>query len=298
MKIALDWTPNTNHTGFFVAQIKGFYAELGLTLDIIDPSTDNYQTTPAKKLEFGEVDLAIAPTESILSYRLKDRPAYFKAIAAILQEDLSAIATLPEIGRPRQLDGKIYGSYQARYEDHIVRQLIKNDGGEGNIKVVYPEKLGIWNTLLSGQVDATWIFRAWEGIEAEGQGVALNYHLLKDYGIDYGYSPVIVARAADLEDRADVIRAFLYATRRGFVFAQEHPGAAAEILHPYVPPHDRERIDLQRSQAFINPFYGNAENWGRMESERFRVFMDWLWEKGMLPEKIEADSVFTNALID
>jgi len=48
-----------------------------------------------------------------------------------------------------------YASYQARYEDHIVKQMIRNDGGNGDIQITYPDKLGIWNTLLQGKVDAT-----------------------------------------------------------------------------------------------------------------------------------------------
>ncbi|MFT5973166.1 MAG: ABC-type nitrate/sulfonate/bicarbonate transport system substrate-binding protein, partial [Cryomorphaceae bacterium] len=49
--LALDWTPNINHIGFFVALEKGFYKELGLEVEIIDPSADNYAVTPAKKVE-------------------------------------------------------------------------------------------------------------------------------------------------------------------------------------------------------------------------------------------------------
>ncbi|TIU56452.1 MAG: myristoyl transferase, partial [Mesorhizobium sp.] len=37
--VALDWTPNTNHVGLYVAQAKGFYAEAGLDVQIL-PYTD------------------------------------------------------------------------------------------------------------------------------------------------------------------------------------------------------------------------------------------------------------------
>ena len=47
--LALDWTPNINHIGFFVAREKGYYEEHGLNVNIIDPSIDNYTITPAKR---------------------------------------------------------------------------------------------------------------------------------------------------------------------------------------------------------------------------------------------------------
>ena len=33
----LDWVPNTNHTGIFVAEAKEFFTEAGLDVDIIQP---------------------------------------------------------------------------------------------------------------------------------------------------------------------------------------------------------------------------------------------------------------------
>ncbi len=62
--IALDWTPNSNHTGFLVAKELGFYKELGIEIDLLDPSIDDYEITPAKKLALGFVDFAIAPLEA------------------------------------------------------------------------------------------------------------------------------------------------------------------------------------------------------------------------------------------
>ena len=56
LRIALDWTPNVNHVGFFVAQEKGFYEEEEVDLTIISPLTDDYALTPAKKLELGQVE--------------------------------------------------------------------------------------------------------------------------------------------------------------------------------------------------------------------------------------------------
>lgn len=145
LKLALDWTPNTNHIGFFIAKELGFYKENGIELEILNPIDDNYQLTPGKKLELDIADFAIAPFETVISLNNKANQVQAIAIYAILQEDLSSIVSLKQsnINSPRFLDGKIYASYKARYEDHIVNEMIKNDGGEGKLKIIYPEKLGI-----------------------------------------------------------------------------------------------------------------------------------------------------------
>lgn len=50
VSVALDWTPNTNHTGFYVARNKGFYKEANLDVSILSPHLDEYKATPGKPL--------------------------------------------------------------------------------------------------------------------------------------------------------------------------------------------------------------------------------------------------------
>ncbi len=299
LRIALDWTPNTNHTGFFIALEKGFYKEQDIELEIISPLTDNYAITPAKRLENGEVDFAIVPSESMLSFYTKDQPMHIRAIAALLQQDMSAIVTLKSSGidRPSLLDSKTYASYKARYEDKIVEQMIRNDGGAGSIDVAYPAKLGIWNTLLSDEYSATWIFTNWEGVEAKNNKIELNYFRLADYGIPYGYSPVIAALETDVIANKDIYTKFISATRNGFLFATTAIDESVAILKKYVTEHDAEAIDLVQSQRETNVAYGTKESWGKMTTERWQDFINWLYDNKLIDERIDVSLLFTNNLI-
>ncbi|GAB3727196.1 ABC transporter substrate-binding protein [Hymenobacter agri] len=299
LRLALDWTPNTNHTGFFVAQELGFYTAAGLDVRLLSPATDDYATTPAKKLELGEVDFAVAPFESVISLNTKPARVRAVAIAALLQQDISSIATLTASGiaRPRDLDGRTYASYRARYEDAIVRQLVINDGGTGDFTVTYPDKLGIWNTLLTGAADATWIFDNWEGVEAHTQGVALRTFALADYGIPYGYSPVVMATAQGIEAHRAEYTAFVQATRQGFQFALSNLQEATDILRPHVPARDARLIDLATSQAAAAAAYGEASTWGTMEASRVDAFLDWLIAHGLETAAVRSLPLFTNSLL-
>lgn len=299
LKLALDWTPNTNHTGFFVAQELGYYAAHGVALAIRHPGQDNYATTPAKQVELGQADFAIAPFESVISLNTKAARVRAVAIAALLQQDISSIATLAGSGitLPRELDGRTYASYQARYEDAIVRQLIRNDGGQGNLTITYPEKLGIWNTLLTQAADATWIFDNWEGIEAETQHLALTKFALADYGIPYAYSPVIFATRENIDAHPAAYRAFLAATKQGFQFAAAHPAQAASILTNHLPAREAQAIDVVKSQQYVAPFYGATAAWGTMEPGRITAFLNWLIAHQLESEAILKHDLYTNELL-
>jgi len=298
LKIALDCTPNTNHTGLFVASAMGFYEEFNLNLEIISPVNDDYSVTPAKKLELNEVDFAVVPTESLFSLLLKEKKVEVKGIYAILQEDTSAIVTLKSssIDRPSDLDGKIYASFQARYEDKIVQQMVINDGGKGEFTIEYPAKLGIWETILAQKSDASWIFKAWEGIEAQTQGVELNQFSLKDYGIPYGYSPLIIAKSSDIKAKNEAFKNFVSATKKGYLFAQNNPQKAVEILAKYIPERDLANIDILRSQNYLNQYYGNENTIGKMKASVFQTFINWLFEHDILEKRLIADDVFINLL--
>jgi len=294
LTLALDWTPNINHIGFFVAKQKGFYKDANLDIEIIEPSSDNYQTTPAKKVELGMADLALCPTESIISYRTKSNPFPLIAVAAVLQNDLSAIAVKrdSQVNSPRELDGKVYSSYKARYEDGIVREMIKNDGGKGDLKVIYPDKLGIWNTLLDGKADATWVFLNWEGVEAENSEHELDYFKLDDYGIPYSYSPVIAANETLIEGNLQDYKAFLDATKKGFLRCKEKPLEAIDILRDELFGDDKN-LDLKSALEITSEHFGDEASWGRIKKENLERFLIWIKDKDLESIQVNTNDIFT-----
>jgi len=302
--LALDWTPNTNHTGFYVAQSEGYYADRGVDVAIHSPAADGYETTPAKRVATGESTLAIAPSESAISYHTHPDYDSLTAIAAVCQEDKSAIVTLEDSGldRPAKLDGQRYGSYDARFEDHIVRQLVRNDGGDGDIEITTPPKLGIWNTLLDGDADATWVFMPWEGVMARRDGIGLNAFYLDEYDVPYGYTPLLLARPETIETDADRLADFLAATAEGYRFAADNPDEAAEILRAEATGMDTDDPEfLQESQREIADAYLTDDGqWGVMAHDRWDAFVGWLADNEILTtvdgEPIPASDLDTAAL--
>ncbi len=294
VNLYLDWTPNVNHIGFFVAKELGFYKDLEISVNILDPSADNYRVTSAKKVELGESDFALCPFESVISYRTKDKPFDLIAIAAILQKDLSAIAVIDSrIKSPRYLDNKTYASYGARYEDLIIKQMIINDGGKGTVDFKYPEKLGIWETLISKKQDSTWIFLNWEGIEAKNKNISLNYFKMRDFKIPYSYSPVIVGSEKFCNEHQELVKKFLLATKKGFLFSISSKNEAVDILSKFIPSHEKELNLKDALEETIKALLDN-NSWGKIRESNVNEFVNWLKENGIVESNLSIKHLFTN----
>lgn len=299
LRIALDWTPNINHIGIFIAKELGYYKEKGIEIEILNPFEDNYKITPGKKLEFGLTDFAIAPFETVISLNNKKNIVDAIAVFAILQEDISSIASLKSsnIESPNSLDGKIYASYKARYEDHIVKEMIKNDGGTGNMEIIYPEKLGIWNTLLEGTADATWIFDNWEGVEANTKEIELKKFSMSDFGIPYCYSPVIIARKNQIVTNKNDYFLFIKATQKGYSYTAKNKSKSVKILKKYLTDYDKANIDIIKSLEMTTQYFGSEKECGFMKPERINIFLKWLVEHNLENKKIIKQNLFTNNLL-
>jgi ABC-type nitrate/sulfonate/bicarbonate transport system substrate-binding protein len=283
LTLALDWTVNTNHSPFIVAQYFNYYKQANIDLTIINPETDNYAETPVKKVELGKAHFAICPTESLISYRTKSKPFKLLAVGTIFQKDASAIVALQKSGikRPADLANKNYASYKAKYEDAIVQKMAEADGSPEKIKITYPEKLGIWETLLTGKADATWIFENWEGIEADQKDIALNSFKLQDYGIPYSYSPLIVCSEEFAQNHKALVKTFWEVTKKGFEFCLSSPEETAKILAKYVPEHNNNHSFLLRSQLASNTLYGKENEFGKIDLNVVQTFLNWLKQNGL-----------------
>lgn len=294
IKIALDWTPNTIHTGLYLAQAAGLYANHNLDIQLLPPDTD-YTKTPAKRLENGEVDLAVCPSESCIAYNQNGK-VKLQAIYAILQRDASAILST-KLNKMSELGGgKVYGSYNARYEDSIVKAMVKHDGGdpEGVKMERQVGKLSLIDSAISGDVDATWVFLPWEGVEAQMKSVKFSAFKTADYGVPYGYSPVIAQNAGSGKLDAETLSKFITATREGYSRAISNVEEAVKVLGPHCEP-SRSGDFLHTSQRAINGYYSDGPTLGAMSWEKWRTWLSWLEDKGLLErDSVNVDDLFTN----
>ena len=295
IKLALDWTPNINHIGFFVAKEKGFYEENDVKVEFLTPDLDDYIITPAKKVEMNISDFGLCPTESLISFRTKKNPFILKGLMTIFQEDVSAIATVESnnILRPKHLDGRSYASYKARYEDKIVKKMIINDGGIGNLKIFYPKRLGIWNTLIENKYDSTWIFINWEGVEASKKNIDLELYKMSDFGIPYSYSPILFSSSDYINNNSNTVKKFIESSRKGYTYCYENMDEAVSILNKFVPITDKG-IDLIECLKISIDHFGPRENFGKIDLKKIDIFLKWLKDNNIENNSFIANDIISN----
>ena len=85
--VMLDWVPNTNHTGLYVAKDKGYFKEQGLEVEIIQPSEGGTsQLVATGKAQFG-----VSYQEDVTMARANGIPVV--SIAAVIQHNTSGFAS-------------------------------------------------------------------------------------------------------------------------------------------------------------------------------------------------------------
>lgn len=224
--MALEWTPNTDHIGLFVAQAKGFYTDAGLDVQIL-PFTD---TDVGTLIANGIADFGISSPIGTLTQRAAG--ADIKQVYAIVQTELGRLIfndDRKDIQRPRDLDGKTYGGFGSAWETAMISTMIRNDGGEGKINTIM---LGTsaYEALANGSVDFTLEIYTWEGVQAKLENRAVRRFRYADYGIPDQQTMAIASSDAYLAKNPGTAKAFVQATKRGFDYSVDHPEEAADLL--------------------------------------------------------------------
>ncbi|MBX4971147.1 ABC-type nitrate/sulfonate/bicarbonate transport system substrate-binding protein [Rhizobium binae] len=226
VRIALDWTPNTNHIGIYVAKAKGFYAAAGLDVEIL-PFTD---TSAGTLVSNGVADFGISSEIEALTQRAGGGDV--KMVYGVVQTETARLiykGGRDDIKSPRDLDGKTYGGFGGTWESALISAMIRNDGGTGDVKTV---TLGTsaYEALDNGSVDFTLEIYTWEGIAAELENRKLGRFHYSDYGIPDEQTTVIVSSDAYLAASREQARAFIQATRQGYAYSVDHPEEACDLL--------------------------------------------------------------------
>lgn len=226
ISVALDWTPNTNHVGLYVAQAEGWYEEAGLEVEILP-----YGDTPSSTLVANDV-AEFGVLTSLGFFTQRAAGADLVATLAVVQRETGRLvfdAARQDIRTPADLDGMTYAGFGTGWEEALVATMIREAGGEGAFETV-TLGTGAYEALANGRVDFTMEVATWEGVHAMLEGREQKSFLYADYGVPDQHTTLIGARAAWLDANPEAARAFLRATQRGYAFAARNPEAAADIL--------------------------------------------------------------------
>ncbi len=290
----LDWTPNTNHTGLYVALAKGWFEQAGLDVEVVQPPADGAEVlVAANHAQFG-----VSFQDSLAPALSGDTPLPVTAVAAVIQHNTSGIISRAGEGMdaPSGLAGHKYATWDLPVEKATIAHVMAADGGDFDAVELIPSTVtDEVSALQSRSVDAIWVFYAWAGIACETAGLDTDYFAFADIDpvFDF-YTPVIIGSNEFLSQNPDAARAFLSVLARGYEFAVSDPKAAADILMEAAPELRANEDLVYASQQYLAGQYtADAARWGEFDQTRWAAYFSWLNEND-LAQGLDPNAGFTN----
>ena len=280
IRVQLDWLPNTNHTGIYVAMAQGWYEEEGIEIEILPYSGAAGEIL----LDQDVADVAFSFPTYLPFFRAQGFDIV--SIAAVLQTNPTEVAVLADgpITRPRDLDGQIYGGFGGPAEQSQWEWVVRADGGQGDISGVILDTAA-YEALYEGRVQAVEPFVTWEGIEAKQRGIELRTWKYTDFGIPDYPGTVLVAARALVDSDPDLLTRFLAATIKGYEYAVSEPNEAAQMMIDIAGEDVFPNLELvfESARLLAAQYYVDPEGrWGSQTLEQWEGYAAWLFEQGLL----------------
>jgi ABC-type nitrate/sulfonate/bicarbonate transport system substrate-binding protein len=280
VRLALDWTPNTNHIGLYVAQQEGWFRDAGLDVQFLPYNS----TSPDTLVSSGAAEFGISFQDSF-SFS-KAAGADITSVMGVLQHwgtQVAVRADRPDITSPKDLDGKVYGGFGGPGEVPKMQAVIRDAGGKGDFSTVV---LGssAYEALYAGQVDFTEPFVAWEGIEAQLRGQPLKTFSYTDYGFPDAYGVLLIGNSPWLAAHPDLAAKFVQAAQRGYQLAADDPARAGQDLVDANPGAFTEPELVSRSARMLSAQYlrDGSGQVGTQTLAQWSGFSGFLFDAGAL----------------
>ena len=293
----LDWTPNTNHTGLYVAQANGYFEEAGLEVEIVQPPEGGAELLVGS----GEAEFAVSFQDSMMPAIVGENAIPIEAVAAIIQHNTSGIISCAGEGMdtPSGMEGKKYATWDLDLEKATIKQVVEKDGGDfSKVELIPSTVTDEVSALQSKSVDAIWIFYGWAGVACEVAGLETDYFAFADIDevFDF-YTPVIIGNSEWMAENPDTTKAFLSAVKKGYEYAIENPEGAADILLEASPELDKDLV--YASQEYLKDQYkAEVEQWGYIDPARWNAFYNWVNENGLSEVEIPENTGFNNDYLE
>jgi ABC-type nitrate/sulfonate/bicarbonate transport system substrate-binding protein len=293
--VVLDWTPNTNHAGVYLAKADGLYNRAGLDVEIIEPG----EAGGLPELAAGRATFAFSYAEQLLPARAQGTPVV--SIATVLTTNTSSLVSPADraIHRPRDLEGHTYGTFGGQIERPLIEALVRCDGGDPTkVKFLDVGNADYTVGFRKHAYDAVWVFDGWDVIRLRDVAhLAVTTIPFRGYlqCIPDWYTPILAANERLLRDDPGLVRSFLKATAEGYRRAAAHPAAAAAALIAAVPESDRTLV--RTSARFLAPFYLARGRWGVQDPAVWRRFAAFLRTNAIITGGPDVATAFTNAFL-
>jgi putative hydroxymethylpyrimidine transport system substrate-binding protein len=288
LSLALDFYPNPDHAGIYVAEKLGYFGEAGLDVEITTPSDPSL---PIKQVAAGRSDLAISYEPEVVLAR--EQGLDVVAVAAIVNQPLTSMIWLNKSGIKGigSLKGKTIATAGIPYQDKFLETILARvDLTPEDVKAVNVG-FNLLPAVAGGSAQAILGgFRNVEGIDLRERGLGPVVTPVDQLSVPTYDELVLVARRQALEEDPDKFRLFLAALERGTDAAVEQPGAATAAIteaNPDLEP----KLAAAEVEATLPLLGARTEGrpYGYMDPKEWEAFTAWMRDNGLI-ESLPAPS--------
>lgn len=292
--VRLGWVHQAQFAGMYVAKEKGYYAEAGLDVDLLEAQPNTEQTD---ELAEGKVDASVMEAHQLLGDN--ENIKKLQAVAAIYQTNPHALAVRKDsdIKDPGDFSGRIVGlSGDQSREDNLFRLFV---GDENVLQSVSYNQLGFdtVDDFVNKRADIIDVYRTDQPYLAEKKGVPLRLIPLELYGFST-YGDVLAVNKSLSESSPERVHSFVSATLRGWKYALDYPEEAVAIVMKYAKGNyaDREYEEhiLYESMPLVR---GNAADLGIMDIVPWSNLYEAMRRSGVIVDKYELKEIYTNKFV-
>lgn len=287
--MVLDYVPNTNHTGIYVADKLGFFNDEKIKVNIHQPPQDGASSLVLSgKAQFG-IDFQDQLIPLIEKPDLAEKIMVLATIvqhntATLISKNENSLSSINDLKEKRlaissnPIDQKLFG---------FLTRNIKN------VDFVITDVLDSIEAL-NGNIDVIPCYYGWDVIAAKINGVNVKnlFYREIDESLDF-YTPVIVANKNFVLENPDVTQKFMRAISKGYTYAARHPFESAKLLCEAVPELS-EKLVIESQEYLSKQYIADTDCWGYIDKNRWNRFYKWAYENGIAETKIYEKDVVCN----
>ena len=278
LKVVLDWFPNTNHTGYLLAEKLGWFTEAGLDVEIVG------EVHGAMSLH--DADFICGPEISMLD--CMERGEKMTCVAVMTQKCDSGIVSLKSAGitRPRELEGKRLTHWSPAWFHKAIGRVVEVDGGDYSKVNLLNMDVGDIVATLGEVADATWVYENWENQVLLEAGKEINYFNLGDIDPIFDFcAPAMAASERVLTEKPEAVKAFLAILDRAYQKVAKDPAGTVLAVKDRMPEGSSDSL-LIRSQQHLAPILLDENGrWGRIKPERWDRMADYMLSVGVITQR-------------
>jgi putative hydroxymethylpyrimidine transport system substrate-binding protein len=293
LSLTLDFYPNPDHAGIYMAQKLGYFKEAGLDVTIRTPADP---AAPIKLLAAGRTDLAISYEPEVLLAH--EQGLDVRAVAALVNRPLTSMIWLKKSGvkSPVWLRGKTVATAGIPYQNAYLKSILIRAGLKpADVKTVNVG-FGLLPALVGGRAQAILGgFLNVEGVDLRLRGQHPVVVPVDELGIPTYDELVLVARQRQVEEDPEAIRLFIAALARGTAAAADNPKAATKAVLEANPDLDPKltKAEVAATLPLLDPSRGKRP-YGYMDPAQWSEFIRWMGDNGVIDSPPAPASVLSD----